>query len=510
MFKKIYKSFIIVLFITILSKIASFISELIIAYILGTSEKADAYSMIIGIHQVIYPMLSVGIWSVFLPKYKGILTKEGNEIAEKLANKVITMFIFISIVLVIIINIFAGNIIKVIATGFNVDLQTRCTSLLRIYSPYFIFVIISSIYAAILQSHDKFFGSQIREIVTYLPTIILGPILYKIYDLEGLIVALVLGSVLRLIILFPFLDFKSKFKLDFEFKDNNIKDILLKMPSVLVTTGIEQLNTLIDKMMASGLSTGSVSSLNYGNKLVNAFNGLFTSTISTILYPTMSKLVAEEKKEELKKIIENTIIIVAIIVIPISMLMILFKEEIVSIVFQRGEFNENSVEVTSMVFCGYLVGMYYIGIKQIINNVFYSIGNTKVIMYISLISIIINIILNIILAKFLMTMGLAIATSIASIVYFILALVYLNKLGYIGKRNIIKKIIKIYIISIITYLITYFIKINIKMMNEILLLLLISITFSIIYLLQLKLIKLDETKKITDLINTKIGGKIWK
>ena len=68
--KKIYKNFTIVFVITILSKIVSFVSEVIIAYILGTSEKADAYSMIMGIHQVMYPMLSVGIWSIFLPKYK--------------------------------------------------------------------------------------------------------------------------------------------------------------------------------------------------------------------------------------------------------------------------------------------------------------------------------------------------------------------------------------------------------------------------------------------------------
>lgn len=506
--KKIYKSFIIVLLITILSKFASFISEIIIAYILGTTTKADAYSMIIGIHQVIYPMLNVGIWTIFLPMYKKMITKKNNEAANALTNKVICLFTIISIVLVIIINIFAKYIIGFVASGFDAELQEKCVELLKIYSPYFIFVIISSIYASVLQSHEKFFGSQIREVITYLPTILLGPLLYNIYDIDGLIVALVLGSILRLIVLLPFIDWNIyKFKIDFKFNDYNIKKILKQMPTVLITTGVEQLNLLIDKIMASSFGAGAVSSLSYGNKLINAFNGLFTSAISTTIYPTMSKLIAEDKRKNFEMLIEKIIIITAIVIIPISMLMLLLKEEIVSVIFERGQFNKDSVYLTSRVFAGYLIGMYYIGIKTIINNAFYSIGNTKSIMNISIITIIVNIVLNFILSKLIGMIGLAIATSVASIVYFILTIYYLDKINCLNKKNILTKLIKLYVITVIPYILGYLLLQIIKNINNILIIICVGVVFSIIYIFQLKILKLNEYKEILNYIKVKIRRK---
>ena len=502
--KKIYKSFIIVLLITILSKVASFISEVIIAYILGTTQKADAYSMIIGIHQVIYPMLNVGIWSIFLPMYKKMITLEENEKADSLINKVISLFSIISIILVICINVFAKYIIAFIANGFDAELQSECVKLLKIYSPYFIFVIISSIYAAVLQSHEKFFGSQIREVVTYLPTIFLGPILYKVYDVAGLVIALLIGSILRLLVLLPFIDWNYKFKVDLNFKDSNIINMMKSIPAVLVTTGVEQVNLLVDKMMASNLAVGAVSSLNYGNKLINVCNGLFTSAISTTIYPTMSKLIAEEKKEEFKKLMEKIIIITAIIIIPMSIVMLLLRKEIVSLVFERGQFNKESVEITSMVFAGYLIGMYYIGIKIIINNAFYSIGNAKIIMKFSIVTILVNIILNFVLIKIMGIMGLAVATSIASILYFILTIQYLNKTDYINIKNILIKLTQIYVITLITYAVGYLFKILIGNINYILVIAFTGILFVIVYVFQLRILKLDEYKEVINLIKNKI------
>lgn len=503
--KKIVRSFSIVFIMTILAKIASFISEMVIAYILGTGEKADAYSMIIGIHQVIYPMLGVGIWSIFLPMYKKkIVTTESKE-AEKLLNKVLTLFMIIALILIVIINVFANGIINIIANGFSDELKVRCAILLRIYSPYFLFVIISSIYAAVLQSHDKFLGSQIREVATYLPTIFLGPLLYKLYDVEGLVVALVIGSIFRLVVLVPFLKKNLIFKLDFKFKDSEISLLIRKMPSVLITSAIEQLNTLIDKVMASSLTVGAVSSLSYGNKLINAFNGMFTSAISTTVYPTLSKLYVENKKNEMKLMIERITLIEAIIVIPLSGLMILLKNEIVCFAFGRGAFNQDSINITAATFMGYLIGMYYIGAKSLINNVFYSMGYTKKIMKISFVTIICNIVLNVVFVKFMGVVGLAIASSIASIMYFILTNLQLNKMGYVNIKKIVLRLGIIYLISAITYIINMFIK-NIidNNINYIVLMVIISISFFLTYSIFIYIIKFDESKILFDMIMNKI------
>ena len=503
-FKAVIKSFVIVLIMTILAKIASFISELIIAFLLGTSEKADMYSMIIGIHQVIYPMISVGIWSIFLPMYKKEMINNSEDNANELLCKVLTLFSIISVILIIIINIFSKQIIMIVANGFNSDMQKICVDLLRIYSPYFIFVILSSIYAAVLQCHEKFFGSQIREMVTYLPTIFLGPLAYRMYDLYGLVIVLVIGSVFRLLVLIPFLNKNIRFKFDFHFKTKKNKEMLHKMPSVLITSGIEQINILVDKMMASNLVVGSVSGLSYGNKLINVFNGFFTSSISTASYSTMSQYVAEKRINDLKKIVCSMLIIMAIIIIPITMISIILNKEIVTIIFARGLFDDNSINITSKTFIGYLIGMYFIGTKGFINNVFYSFGDTKKIMKISIISIIINIVLNIILTKIFGVVGLAVATSISSIIYYILTTILLRRKECIDNKKVYCSLLKIYAISIFTALICIIIKSFIGYYNYILKTIIISFAFIILYLLLLNFARIEETKEVIHYIKSKI------
>ncbi len=505
--KKIYKNFTIVLLMTICAKFASFISELIIASLLGTTEKADAYSLIIGIHQMIYPMLNIGIWSIFLPIYKKNTSKMEQNKKNELINNVLTLFLLISSVIVIFILLFSNIIISIVGKGFSIELQNLCATLLRIYSPYFIFVIVSSVFAAVLQSEEKFFGSQIREVATYLPTIVFGPIFYKLFGINGLIIVHVFGGILRLIILIPFFDKKYKFRLKLNIKDKSIITIIKKTPSVLVTTAIEQINALIDKIMASSLIVGSVSSLSYGNKLINVFNGLFTSAVATTLYPTLNTMIINKDEEKLKKIVSQTIVAMGLLVIPISFLAVYFRTEIVTIVFARGKFNKDSIAITSMTFLGYLVGMFFVGIKEFINKVFYSYGDTKIIMNVSIICIIINIILNFILINYFNVSGLALATSIASIIYFVIAIVLLNKKNSIDFKKVVIGIFKTILISLGAILIVYIIDINITITNLVLNVIVLSLVFLFFYIIGIKFFRFQEIITISNYIKMMLKNK---
>ena len=72
----IIKGTLIIVLLSILSKVTSFVEEIVLAAFLGTTYKSDAYYALLSIKDVLYPMLSVGVWKVFLPIYK-----------EKIVNK---------------------------------------------------------------------------------------------------------------------------------------------------------------------------------------------------------------------------------------------------------------------------------------------------------------------------------------------------------------------------------------------------------------------------------------
>ncbi len=501
--KNIFKGLKIVFLLTILAKIASFISELVIAYFLGTTAQADAYSMINGIHIIIYPMLGVGIWSIFLPEYKKTITKNNLKEGNQYSNRVITLFFTISSIIAILVFAFSNQIVSIVAPGFDSQTAKECSILLKIYSPYFVFATISSIYAAMLQSHEKFFGSQIREFVSYLPTIILGPILYKFLGVYGFGIALTIGGLLRLLIQLPFIKNKYQFHFDFNFKNKKIKKMLIKTPSVLVSSISNQIHTLVDKMMASTLKTGSVSCLNYGSKLTNVVNGLFTSSISTILYPQIAKMVADSQEKEMSKLIEDILIILSMVIFPITIFCFFNSQLIVELVYLRGDFDNAAATLTAQVFNGYLIGLYFIGIKDIIDKIFYTLEKNKVVMLFNLLNVIINITLNFLLIQKYKLVGLAYATSISSICYIIYTMLYLHKKIKFELLNYFKNIIYILFVNVFIFSAIHLI-VGTLTTNEYIYLLLSGAIDLLVLLAFYKITKYQYYQKISDIIQKKI------
>jgi putative peptidoglycan lipid II flippase len=477
----------VILATSILAKFGAFITEAILAAYLGTSIQADAYYMIAGIQQVFYPMLSVGIWNVFMPEYIRQLTNYGAERADILANKMLILFTLVSIIMMLFLIICSGSVVSLVAPGFIGEAKVLCEQLVRISAPKYVFIVVSSVFAALLQSHGKFFGSQIREFASQVPMILIAIFLFKTFGVYALTVGLILGSVFRLIIQIPFIDWGYKFKFNTDFKDPNIILILKRLPAVMITAGVSQLNTLVDKIMASGLPTGTVSSLSYGNRLLNVFSGLLTTAVSTALYPLMSQMAAEKNYEKLRTLLVQAIYLVSIFIIPGSIACVLFSDSIVSVVFQRGAFDSESASRTAAIFSCYAVGMIFMGLKDIFSNVFYSFGNTKTPMRISIVTISLNIALNFIFVNMFGVAGLALATSIAAVANAVSLFYMLRMYIPIKFADISLEMMKIILISVTAYGIAFMCVRLLRIQIEIVKLTISALIGIVLYIIGLKL-----------------------
>ena len=121
---KLLRGTIVIVLVSVLAKIVTFITEAILANYLGTTWQSDAYYMVTSIQNVIYPMLSVGIWKVYLPIYKEKITLGETDLADDLTDQVITVFSAVSIVVVSILMIFSSGVVSVIAPGFEGQIST--------------------------------------------------------------------------------------------------------------------------------------------------------------------------------------------------------------------------------------------------------------------------------------------------------------------------------------------------------------------------------------------------
>lgn len=501
--KAVFRGTVIITLVGILAKLTSFIAETILAAYLGTSYKSDAYYMVSSIQIVVYPMLSAGIWKVFLPIYKEKITQGKSREATSLTNKAITFFSIISIGAVGLLVLFAEQIVSVIAPGFMGETRTLCIDLVRISAPMYFFIISAAIYASILQANNRFFGSQIREVVSHIPTILAAIFFYQRFEIEALAVALVVGGAVRLFIELPFVDWGYKFKPDFMFRTHEFSLMLKKLPSALLSEGVVQINTLIDKVMASTLPEGTVSGLNYGQKLMNVFSGLLSTAIATALYPQMIELIAQKKGEDLSRLVIKIINIFCILMIPISFTCVLFRTELVSTVYERGFFTAESTYLTSGVFALYCSGLFFIAANTVITNIFYSYGDTNIPMYISIANLIINVVLNLSLIQLWGVNGLAFATSLSAMLTFFIRIKVAKKYVKLNYSNMILIIIKVLFSSIVACLFPRII-FWIYPVNFFVSLIISAVIGSMVYLTMMKILKVKEIDELFILLKQRI------
>ena len=503
--KKIYKGAITILFVRILAKFASFISEAVLAAYLGTTAKSDAYYMVAGIQQVIYPMLSVGIWKVFLPIYKDKITKGEQLAADRLTDEMISFFTLVSVGVVALMIVFSPQIVTWIAPGFEGETRQLTIEMVRIAAPSYILIIAAAIYASMLQCHNKFFGSQIREVVTHIPVILAAVLFYHHFGIKVMAIALVVGSLVRLLIELVFVDWGYRYKPNFRFKGEEFRLMLQRLPSAMLSEGVHQVNAFVDKNMASRFPEGAVSSLNYGHRLHNVFNGLLSTAISTALFPQMIELISNKKQEELNKLVVRIMNIFALLMIPVTLACVLFDESLVTLVFKRGAFQERSLALTSSIFACYSIGLIFEADSRVLSNVFFGNGNTKTPLLISCVVMVVNVGLNYLLAYVLemQVMGLALATSLSAALGFILRLILSRKHVRLEAKTLLRSHGKVLLASCFACGLAYLLVTALKLTIYLRLFVAAAVGIAL-YLAAVKLLRVREVEDLHRLLRKKL------
>lgn len=499
----ILRGSVVIVLVSVLAKLTAFLSETILAAYLGTNETSDAYYMVSSVQQVIYPMLSVGIWKVFLPVYKEQITCGRLEEAKTLTNKVITLFTLVSVAAVALMLLFTGPLVSLVAPGFTGTRRELCMELVRISSPMYVFILASAVYAAILQCHNKFFGSQIREVASHIPTIVAALFFYRSFGVRAMAVALVVGGAFRLLIELPFVDWGYRFKPKFSFHSHDFGLIVRRLPSALVSEGVTQLNSLVDKMMASTLPNGTISALNYGHRLVNVFSGLLSTAVSTALYPQMIELIAQKKSEALSRLLTRIMNLFCVLMVPITVACMLFRQELVSAVYQRGSFDEYSTGITSGIFALYILGIYFIACNTVVSDLFYGHGDTKTPMFFCIFHLGANVILNLVFIHLWGVNGLALATSVSAVLSYALRLYFARRFITVQVRAMAKTAFKVLLASAFACGLPRLL-FTVIHVNKYLTLLFSALMGFGIYLVGMKLLGITELKDLEELLRRKL------
>ena len=341
------KTTIVLMIITICSKVFGFFREVILSFFFGASDISDAYLISQTIPSAIFSFFATGLSIGYIPLYTVIEEEHGEKEANRFTSKLTTLLLVICTVIIILGCIFAKILVKIFAAGFNGDTLALAATFTRIS--------LLGIYFAGLVN---IFGNFLRIKGNYtIPALVGFPlnfftILFIVLSFKTNIILLAVGSIVAAAsqfgLLLPFI-FKEGYKYiaNIDFKDKYVmKMVTMAIPSILGVS-VNEINIIIDRTFASNIAVGGISALNYAAKLKGFVQGLFVLTISTVIYPVISKKVAQNNVEGIKKTITEAIINVNLLVIPASIGSIMFAKPIIMLLFGRGAFDVQAVAMTS-------------------------------------------------------------------------------------------------------------------------------------------------------------------
>jgi len=434
---------------TLLSRVLGLVREAVVAWFFGAGLVSDAFFVAFRIPNLLRRLFAEGSLTVsFIPVFTEYLQKHGRKEAFDVARSAWWLLTIILLVVAVLGVLLSPIIVRVLAPGFaSSPAKFELTVLLaRVMFPYIFFIGLVALAMGILNTLGHFAAPALAPV--FLNVTMIGSLLIISPHLDkpsvGLALGVIIGGGIQLGFQIPFMLQKGfRILVRSPLYHGAIRRIALLMTPAVLGAAVYQINVFVGTLLASLLPEGSVSYLYYADRLVQFPLGVFAIALATAVLPSLSRQAAAGDTEGLRESFSYALRLVFFITIPAMTGLIILREPIVRLLFERGAFDPATTQRTAQAILYYALGLWAFSGARIVIATFYSLQDTKTPVKIAVVSLLVNIALSVVLMGPMLHSGLALATSLASGVNLILLTWALRKrLGRIRARDILQSVFR--------------------------------------------------------------------
>ncbi|MFA5144161.1 MAG: murein biosynthesis integral membrane protein MurJ [Candidatus Omnitrophota bacterium] len=442
-------------FATATSRALGFVRDIVIARFFGTAIYAQAFVIAFRIPNLLRDLVGEGATnSAFVPVLTDELTRKGRKDFFKLAQVILNIMFWVLCVLTLLGILLSPLIVRLIAPGFAADIEKFevTVRLTRILFPFLILVGLWAYAMGVLNSLGIFAAPAFGPSVMNLSMIICASAFGE--NVFGLAAGVLAGGFLQLAIqIKPLVRSGWRARLTREFTHPQARRVgMLLVPRALGAC-VYQVNVFISTILASLSSIvgeGAVAALYYANRVWQLPLAIFGIALAQAALPMMSRHVALNEKEDLKKMLAFSLKVLFFILVPATVGLMVLCEPITQVLFQRGAFTAYSTRITATALFYYAVGLIACGGIKILVNTFYSMHDTMTPVKTALAALVLNIVLNVVLMFPMKLGGLALATSVAAFLNFLILYVILaRRIGDFGTASIADTFFRVLLASLV-------------------------------------------------------------
>lgn len=407
-FRNINQAAIILGTFTLLSQILAMLRDRAFAHFLGASSTLDIYYASFKIPDIIFvsvaSLASITVLLPFLVEKIG-LQKDGelnggSESARKLLHDVFTVFILMMIVASGVAFIFAPQLAKLVAPGFNAVELKELVSITRIMLVSPILLGLSNLVGSVTQMFKKFFVFALSP-VFYNIGIILGVVvLYPSFGLTGLAIGVVFGALLHLLIQFPVLA-RHHFipKISFSIDWVQIRKIAaLSLPRTL-GLALNSLALVVITALASKMGEGAISIFQFSLNFQNVPLGIIGVSYSVAAFPTLARYFSGSNMKDFVAYITVAARQIIFWCMPVMFIFIVLRAQIVRVILGTGLFSWEDTRLTAAGLALFSISIVGQSLILLFTRGYYAAGNTRRPLFINLVSAGVTIILAMVLVK---------------------------------------------------------------------------------------------------------------
>lgn len=428
------KSSAIIGFFTLISRISGFVRDMLVANVIGASYLSDAFFVAFKLPNFFRRLFAEGAFNAaFVPSFAALLTAEGRPAALRFASEVLSLLIVALLALNALFIVLMPWIMPLFAPGFlddNVKFDLTVT-LARLCFPYIFFISIVSLLSGILNSINKFAAPAFAPVLLNM-CLVLGLLFLSAHTktpAHALSIAVFIAGIVQVVwLVMACIRAQALPSLLWPKMSQKVKTMLLLMAPAAIGSGVQQLNLLVDVIIASHLS-GAVSFLYYADRIVELPIGMIGVAVGTALLPMLSKLIRQGERDAAIYRMNRGLEMVLLFGLPATFGLWIVADLIISVIYEHGAFSHSDATNTTNALFAFAAGLPAFLAVKIFAPGFYAAHDTKTPLRIALICVVVNLVLNLVLIHPFAHVGMAMATSAASWVNLILMVRILRKRG---------------------------------------------------------------------------------
>jgi putative peptidoglycan lipid II flippase len=398
---------------TVVVKLAALAKDWQVARRFGAGDELDAFLIAFMIPSYGVAVLGHSFAAAFVPAYLQVHERDSPAAARRLVGSVLSAGMLLLVAVCLLLALAAPWLLRLVGSGFNEATLALACRLLYVLLGVLAVSGVSSVIGAVLNAHERFVATALAPLAVPLGTLAGLVLLENRYGIEALALGTLAGFAGECCIL-SFAAARSRLLPLPVWRgfDPQLRDVARRYWPIVLGTLMLSASAVVDQSMAASLGSGNVSVLNYGGKLVALALSIVAVSLSTVLLPRFSRLIAAGRWDDLARIFRGYAWLVVVGSVPVIAILALAADPMIRLLFQRGAFTSETTGAVSRVQLYLALQIPFYVLAMLGSRLLSALDSNQTVLRVGALALVLNVVLDYVLMQWFGVDGIAMATSL--------------------------------------------------------------------------------------------------